>query len=140
MAVWGRAMRLMVVRATLIGLAAAVSGCAPAYDGSAPPGLTVPRVDPVEASERMVIGAALGTALGTGIGASFAINPAIGAVVGAETGATLGGLAGLATSQPLPDYRPIPPAEAAVAPGFYDTWPPGYHPPPLAAEAPPPPG
>src|SRR5205085_7403173 len=78
--------------------------------------------------QRAVVGAALGTALGTGLGASFAINPGIGAVVGAETGATLGAIAGVITTQPPPSYTQIPPGEAAFIPGFYDTWPPGYHP------------
>jgi len=90
-------------------------------------------------SQRALVGAALGTALGTGIGATFAINPGIGAVVGAETGATLGAVAGVITTESPPIYRPIPPAEAALVPGFYDTWPPGYHPPPVGSETPRPP-
>jgi len=134
-----RAMRLIPVRVVLIGVAAALSGCVDAY-GPAPLDLAVSRVDPVDAGERAVVGAALGTALGTGIGAAFAINPAIGAVVGAESGAAVGAAIGAATAQPLPDYAPIAIPATAIIPGFYDTWPPGYHPPPIASQTPPPPG
>ena len=90
--------------------------------------------------QRALVGATLGSALGTGLGATFAINPGIGAVAGAESGAALGAAAGLITTQPPPVYRPIPPAaEEAFVPGFYDTWPPGYHPPPVGSETPRPP-
>jgi len=130
-------MRLMLVRTVLIGVAAALSGCVEVY-GPAP--LAVARVDPVEAGERAIVGAALGTALGTGIGATFALNPAIGSIVGAESGATIGAVIGAATAQPLPDYAPIEIPTVAVIPAFYDTWPPGYHPPPIASQTPPPPG
>src|SRR5579862_3048568 len=95
----------------LLGVAAALGGCYGPH-----------RVDPQEAAERAVIGAAAGTAIGTGVGASFAIDPAIGAVVGAESGAALGAAIGVATAQPLPDYRPIAVPAATVVPGFYDTW------------------
>jgi hypothetical protein len=132
-------MRLVLVGAVLTGLATALAGCAEGY-GPQPIGIAVARVDPVEAGERAVVGAALGTALGTGIGATFAINPAIGAVVGAESGAALGAAIGVMTTQPLPDYAPIATPTAAIIPSFYDTWPPGYHPPPVTSQTPPPPG
>jgi len=130
-------MRLILVGTALIGLAAALSGCVEVY-GPAPPGIELSRVDPVDAGERAIVGAALGTALGTGIGAAFSINPAIGAVIGAESGATIGAAIGAATAQPLPDYAPIAIPTAAIIPGFYDTWPPGFHPPPIASQTPPP--
>ena len=130
-------MRLIFVRTALIGLIAALSGCAEVY-GPAPLEIGLSRVDRVEVGERAVVGAALGTALGTGIGASFAINPAIGAVVGAESGAAIGAAIGAVTAQPLPEYAPIAIPTAAVIPEFYDTWPPGYHPPPVASQTPPP--
>ena len=132
-------MRVVVVGAALCGLAATLCGCVATY-GAGSDRIAVARVDPQEAAERAVIGAAAGTALGTGLGATFAINPAIGAVVGAETGATLGAAIGVLTAQPLPSYGPVVvPVEAAV-PQFYDTWPPGDHPPPVASGTPPPPG
>jgi hypothetical protein len=84
-------------------------------------------VEPEDAAERAVAGAALGTALGTGLGTTFAINPAIGSIIGAESGATLGAAAGIVTAAPVPSYHPIPVPTAAVIPGFYDSWPPGYH-------------
>lgn len=130
-------MRLIVVRAGLIGLAVTLSGCVE-VSGPAPFGIAVARVDPEEAAERALVGAALGTALGTGIGATFSINPAIGAVVGAESGAALGAAVGVMTAQPLPAYAPIAAPSASAIPGFYDTWPPGSHPPPIAAQTPPP--
>ena len=130
-------MQLILVGTALIGLAAALSGCVEVY-GPAPPGIELSRVDPVEAGERAIVGAALGAALGTGIGATFAINPAIGAVVGAESGAAIGAAIGAVTAQPLPDYAPIAIPTAAIIPGFYDTWPPGFHPPPIASQTPPP--
>src|SRR4051794_35894141 len=80
---------------------------------------------------RAIVGAALGSALGAGVGTAFAINPGLGSIIGAETGATLGAVAGVITSEPPPTYAPITPPEAFVLPGFYDTWPPGDHPPPL---------
>ena len=130
-------MRRMVVRTGLIALVAALSGCVEIY-GPAPLEIGLSRVDPEDAGERVIVGAALGTALGTGIGASFAINPAIGAVVGAESGAAIGAAIGAATAQPLPEYAPIAIPTAAITPGFYDSWPPGYHPPPIASQTPPP--
>ena len=111
----------------LFGVAAALGGCYGPH-----------RVDPQEAAERAIVGSAAGTAIGTGLGTTFAINPAIGAVVGAESGAALGAAIGVATAQPLPDYHPIAVPAAAVIPGFYDTWPPGYHEPPVTAAVPPP--
>jgi hypothetical protein len=128
-------MRRLVVRGVLIGLAAVLSGCVETY-GPAP--IELARVDPQDAAERAVIGAVLGTALGTGLGAVFAINPGIGAVIGAESGAAIGAAVGVMTAQPLPDYAPIPIERAALIPGFYDTWPPGYRPPPIATQTPPP--
>lgn len=130
-------MRLLLVGAALIGLAAALSGCAEPGD-TAPFGLGLSRVDPQEAAERAVVGSAAGTALGVGLGASFAINPAIGAVIGAESGAAIGAAIGVATAQPLPSYAPIAVPTTPVIPEFYDTWPPGYYPPPIAAQTPPP--
>lgn len=130
-------MRRFVVRAALVGVAAALAGCVQAY-GTAPTGVVLARVDPDEAAERALVGATAGAALGTGLGAVFAINPAIGAVVGAESGAALGAAVGVITAQPLPDYKPIAVPTAHVIPGFYDTWPPGYHAPPIASQTPPP--
>jgi len=132
-----RAMRLILLRTVLMGFAVALSGCV-GVNGPAPLDIGLSRVDPVDAAERAVVGAALGTALGTGVGASFAINPAIGAVVGAESGATIGAAIGAATAQPLPDFAPIAIPTAAIIPDFYDTWPPGYHPPPVTSQTPPP--
>jgi hypothetical protein len=130
-------MRLVLVGAGLIGLAASLSACV-APDGSTP--LELARVDPQDAADRALIGGVLGAALGTGLGASFAINPAIGSVVGVEAGAAIGAAIGVMTAQPLPAYRPIAVPQEAVIPGFYDTWPPGSgsHPPPIAAQTPPP--
>lgn len=115
----------------LIGLAAALAGCV------AQP-VELARVDPQDAADRAMVGSVLGAALGTGLGASFAINPAIGSVIGVETGAALGAAVGVITAQPLPDYKPIALPAAAVIPDFYDTWPPGYHVPPIASQLPPP--
>jgi hypothetical protein len=140
-------MRLMVVRGALIGLAAMLSGCVEVYGpapagtaGYTPPpfGVELARVDPQDAAERALIGSVLGTALGTGLGAVFAINPAIGAVIGAESGAAIGAAVGVATAQPLPAYAPIAAPSTALIPDFYDTWAPGYRPPPVASQTPPP--
>ena len=46
---------------------------------------------------------------------------------------------GAATMQPLPDYTPIAVPANEVIPGFYDSWSPGYHTPPLGSRTPPPP-
>ena len=127
----------MFIRTVLIVVAAALSGCVE-VQGPAPLGIELSRVDPSDAAERAVVGAALGSALGTGIGASFAINPAIGTIIGAESGAALGAAAGVMTAQPIPDYAPIAVPTAAVIPGFYDTWPPGYHQPSIPSQTPPP--
>ncbi len=129
-------MRLSGAWLVLLGLAAAVSGCVPVYSG--PPG-PIARVDPEDAGERALAGAALGSALGTGLGATFAINPAIGAVVGAESGAAIGAAVGVMTAQPLPSYKPIPVPTTAIIPEFYDTWPPGSHVPEIGTQLPPPP-
>jgi pectin methylesterase-like acyl-CoA thioesterase len=95
-------------------------------------------VEPDDAAERAVAGAALGAGLGAGIGATFAINPLLGAVIGADSGAALGGAAGLMTTPPAPTYKPITPPAEAVIPGFYDSWAPGnYVPPPGTRAAPP---
>jgi hypothetical protein len=96
-------------------------------------------VDPEDAAERAVGGAAVGTALGVFIGTAGSINPAIGAVIGAETGAALGTAIGIATAAPIPSYHPIAVPAQAVIPRFYDTWPPGYHAPPGNPETVPPP-
>ena len=131
-------MRQRLVGAGLIALAAALSGCADTPDEA---GFRWPfaRVDPVEAAERAVVGAALGAGMGTAIGTAFSINPGIGSIVGAEAGAAIGAAIGAATAQPLPDYKPLAPPVTAMIPDFYDTWPPGYRPPPVAAQTPPPP-
>jgi hypothetical protein len=129
-------MRLNVVHVALLGLAAAASGCAP-VDPSTPPSSWVVRVDPEDAADRALIGAIAGAALGTGLGATFAISPAVGAIVGVEAGAGIGATIGVLTAQPLPSYGPV--AQPEGPPGFYDTWPPGYRPPPVSAGAPPPP-
>lgn len=128
-------MRLMRIRAALLGVAALLGGCAQSY-GPGP--FNIARVDPEDAADRAIVGAALGTALGTGLGAIFAINPGIGAVVGAESGAALGAAAGVLTAQPLPSYAPIAIPAADDIPGFYDSWPPGYHAPAIASQVPPP--
>jgi hypothetical protein len=96
-------------------------------------------VDPEDAAVRTVAGAALGTAVGTGLGTMFSINPAIGSIIGAEAGATLGAAAGALTAAPVPDYQPMVVPTAAVVPGFYDGWPPGYHTSPENPETRPPP-
>lgn len=144
-------MRVWVARAaTLLGVVAGLSGCVPPAPGTAAgpgpiPGIggpifTVARVDPEDAADRTIKGSILGAALGTGIGTTTAISASVGAIIGVETGAVVGAAIGAATAQPLPDYKPIAVPTAAVIPKFYDTWPPGYHMPPEAAQAPPPPG
>ena len=99
----------------------------------------VPRLDPEEAAERGIAGAALGAALGASVGAIVAINPGLGALVGTEIGAPVGAAIGVATTPPLPDYKPIAVPATAVIPGYYDRWPPGVHAPPLGSWTPPPP-
>jgi hypothetical protein len=126
-------MRVTLVGAAIVGLAAVLCGCAESGTGPA-----LARVDPQEAAERAIVGAAAGTALGTGLGTIASINPAIGAVVGAEAGAAIGAAIGVATAQPIPDYKLIALPAVPVVPGFYDTWPPGYHQPPIASQTPPP--
>ncbi|MBV8494716.1 MAG: hypothetical protein JO162_14715 [Alphaproteobacteria bacterium] len=140
-------MRLRVTGlAAAIALGTALSGCV------GPGGTTfyaagpnvayvyrVPPLDPEEAAERGIAGAALGAALGASLGAMVAINPGLGALVGTEIGAPVGAAIGVATTPPLPDYKPIAVPAAAVIPGYYDRWPPGYHAPPLGSWTPPPP-
>jgi hypothetical protein len=129
-------MRHRLVGAGLIGLAAALSACADAYT-ALPFDLTLSRVDPEEAAERAIVGAALGAGLGAGLGTMASINPGIGTIAGAQIGAATGALIGVATTPPVPDYRPIA-VPTALIPSFYDTWPPGYRPPPIASQIPPP--
>lgn len=131
-------MRPMLVGAALIGLAAALPGCVAPY-GPPPLGFQLARVDPEDAEDRAVIGTALGATLGTGLGAAFAIDPGVGALFGAVSGAAIGAAIGVITAQPIPDYAPIVVPREAVIPGFYDTWPPGHHPPPIESQTPPPP-
>ena len=130
-------MRLKVVQAAVLGLVAMASGCVPASPNS-PPGTGVIRIDPEDAADRALVGAVAGAALGTGLGAAFAISPAVGAIVGVEAGAGIGATIGVLTAQPLPSYTAVAAPEGL--PGFYDTWPPGYRPPPVTAGTPPPPG
>jgi hypothetical protein len=66
-----------------------------------------------------------------------AITPAVGVVIGVEAGAVVGAALGALTAQPLPSYGDVVLPEGP--PGFYDTWPPGSHAPPIAASTPPPP-
>lgn len=133
-------MRLWVARAALTGFAAALLAGVSACSTPAGTGISVARVDRDDAADRALVGSALGTALGTGLGATFAINPGVGTLIGAESGAAIGAAIGAVTAQPLPAYKAIAVPTAAVIPGFYDTWPPGYEPLPIASEAPPPPG
>ena len=131
-------MRLLVVAAGLFGLAASLCGCVVGPEGVEPVAFAASRVDPEEAADRAMVGSVLGAALGTGIGASFAINPAIGSLIGVESGAAIGAAVGAITAQPLPSYAPIAVPKEAVISDFYDTWPPGSHPPPIASQTPPP--
>jgi uncharacterized membrane protein len=126
-------MRLTLVGAAAVGLAAVLCGCADSGTGP-----LVSRVDPQEASERAIVGGVAGAVLGTGLGTIGSINPAIGAVVGVEIGAGIGAAIGVATAQPVPDYDPIAVPATAPIPRFYDTWPPGYHQPPAISQTPPP--
>ncbi len=129
-------MRLLLLSAGLIGLAAGLSGCVEGAYGPEP--ITLSRVDPEDAAQRALIGGMLGATLGTGLGVSFALNPAMGGVIGIERGAAMGAAAGVITAQPLPAYAPIAVPQEAVIPGFFDTWPPGFRPPPIAEQTPPP--
>jgi hypothetical protein len=130
-------MRLVVV-GLLMGIAAGAGACAP-VNSAGQPRLALARVDPQDAADRAVVGSVVGATLGAGLGAAFAINPGLGAAVGAEAGGPVGAIVGAATAQPLPDYKPIAVSSADFIPNFYDTWPPGYEPPPEVAETPPPP-
>ena len=102
----------------MVAVAAGLSACAPHM------------VDPQDATERLVAGAAIGGAFGAALGATFSINPVIGAIYGAEAGGSIGGITGVLTAAPVPAYHPIPAPAQAVIPHFYDAWPPGYHAPP----------
>lgn len=134
-------MRFIAARMALAGIAAVLAvveaGCVPVYSGGP---TQVVRLDPEDVADRVMIGSVLGAALGTGLGSTVAINPAVGAVIGVEAGAVLGAAAGAITAQPLPTYKPVAVPTTAVIPGFYDTWPPGTHAPPVTAGTPPPPG
>lgn len=87
--------------------------------------------------QRAAIGALGGATIGAAIGAAFAINPPVGAAVGAGIGGVSGAVIGATTAEPEPSYAPIEPPSIAAVPGFYDNWPPGYHPPPIGGSAPP---
>ena len=93
-------------------------------------------VDPVQRAE---LGGVLGATAGAALGASFAITPGFGALIGAAGGAALGAAAGYATAEPAPSYAAVALPSAAGIPGFYDSWPPGYVPPGLGSQTPPPP-
>ena len=69
--------RVGLIGAGLIGLAAALSACADAYT-PLPFDLTLSPVDPEEAAERAIVGAALGAGLGAGLGTMASINPGMG--------------------------------------------------------------
>ena len=118
-------MRLAVAGIVSVVIAAALSGCV--------------SVEPDDAAERALAGAALGSAFGAGFGATLAIDPVLGAIIGAESGAVVGAAIGAATAQPSPDYQPITPPSEAVIPHFYETWAPGNYVPSVAARVPPPP-
>jgi|SRR5438067_3398736 len=133
---------LVAAMAVGAGLAGCVAPTGLTFYGVGPNGAypyEFPRVDTQEAAERAVEGAAIGAALGASVGATLAINPGLGALVGTEIGAPLGAAIGVATTTPLPDYKPIAVPASAVIPGYYDRWPPGYHAPPLGSWTPPPP-
>ncbi|MGE5268995.1 MAG: hypothetical protein ACM3JG_04900 [Thiohalocapsa sp.] len=133
-------MRLFVAGTLLVGLTA-LSGCATPFTPTAPPGppVTLAQVDPDEAAARAVVGSAIGAGVGASLGAAFAITPWIGAAVGASTGAAVGAAIGAVTAQPVPTYAAIAVPPEPVIPNFYDTWPPGWHVPPIASQTPPPP-
>ena len=111
-------MRLAATAVLAVALPALLGACAPAP------------IDPQQATERAATGAVLGAALGSGIGATVAINAGLGAVIGGSTGAVAGAAIGIATTPPVPSYRPVVVPATAVGPHFYDNWPPGYHAPP----------
>lgn len=135
-------MRLLVAGTLLVGLAA-LSGCADPFAPTPPPPpwppVTLAQVDPDEAAARAAVGSAVGATVGAGLGAAFAITPWIGAAVGAGTGAAVGAAVGAVTAQPVPTYAAIAVPSEPVIPNFYDTWPPGWHVPPIVSQTPPPP-
>ena len=131
-------MRLSVTRAALVGLGLSLAGCVGVDNRGFNSFAVQLGVDPQDAAGRAVEGAVLGATLGAAMGSIFAINPGIGATIGTEAGGALGAAVGIATAEPLPNYAPIAVPAAAVIPSYYDTWPPGYVPPPVGMMAPPP--
>jgi hypothetical protein len=132
-------MRLCLSRAVMVGVGLSLAGCVGASNQGFTGLSTQLGVDPQDAAGRAVEGAILGATLGAALGATFAINPGLGATWGTEAGGALGAALGVATAEPLPAYKPIPIPAAIAMPSFYDTWPPGYVPPPAGTVAPPPP-
>ena len=97
--------------------------------------------DPNDPNAKAKRGAGVGAAAGAIVGAIIGNQSGgnrTGAVVGAAAGAAIGAAIGVMTAQPLPAYKQIAVPQEAVIPGFYDTWPPGSHSPPIAAQTPPP--
>lgn len=131
-------MRLSVTRAILVGLGLSMSGCVGVDNQGFNSAAVQLGVDPQDAAARAVEGAVLGATLGAAVGSIFAINPGLGAIIGTEAGGGLGALAGIATAEPLPSYTPIAIPTAAVIPSYYDSWQPGWNPPPVGFMAPPP--
>jgi hypothetical protein len=119
-------MRLAVTGLLAVALPAMLAACAPAP------------IDPEQATERAATGAVLGAALGAGLGATVAIDPGLGAIIGTESGGAIGAAIGIATTPPIPSYRPVVLPAEAVIPNFYDNWPPSYHSPPGNPETQPP--
>jgi hypothetical protein len=136
-------MRFGLTRAAVVGLGLSLAACAAppqqAYNNGFTGFALGLGVDPQDAAGRAVEGAVLGATLGAALGATFAINPGLGATIGTEAGGALGAAVGVATAEPLPHYAPIAIPAATIKPGFYDSWPPGYIPPPNGTLAPPPP-
>jgi hypothetical protein len=148
-------MRFIAVRIAWLGVAtaAAASACAPVerntievarvrVDTVGIEPVAVPeliRADPEEVAERALVGGSLGAMLGAGFAATVSANPAFGAIIGGPAGAVIGTVVGVATTRPLPSYTPVAVPATPAIPGFYDTWPPGYHWPPTGVQVPPPP-
>lgn len=118
-------MRVAVTAVLSLALAVSTAACVPS--------------DLQDPERRAAIGGLGGATLGAGIGAAFAINPPLGAAIGAGVGGVAGAVIGATTAEPAPSYEPIEIPSVAVLPGFYDSWPPGYHPPPAGSLTPPPP-